>query len=565
MPNPQTKKQQSGVSSNLAVQLLGILVSLHGIFILADTLRVQVSSHRVDRLSDLVVDIPLVIGLSLLYLGALLRRRKRTAWLVTVLAYAFYLGVAASELIDHGRLYHHLLYDIIRLFVLPVVILAFLFYYQNEYVVKSDIRGFGFAARFSLIILLAAFVYGVSGFLLLDDSDFHQEIGLTQAMHYTIDQFNLTTSKPLTPYTKRAHLFDDSLSFVSIGAVAYAAISLFQPIRSRLINQDNERERMRDLLKKYGGNSEEFFKLWPQDKQYFFNETGQAGLAFHVSRGVAVCLGDPVGSPKYFKKLMRDFNNLCFGNDWVPAVVHTENKHSKLYGKFGFNMQKLGQEAVVEIDHFNKEVVNGKYFRQIRNKFIKRDYTYELLEPPHHEAIVDRLKTISDEWLSQGNRAERGFVMGYFMPEYIQQCHVIVVRDAANTIQAFANLAPAPFDKKEATYDMLRQTNNSLGNINDFLLIGLIEHLETKGYKYLNLGLCPLVGLDEANSTEQNRLINTFLSFAYANGDRFYSFQGLYKFKAKYEPDWRGRYVAYQGGLRGFARTISALMRAMRV
>jgi phosphatidylglycerol lysyltransferase len=565
MPKPQTKKIHLGVSTQLAVQLLGVLVSLHGAYILADTLRVQVSGHHVGRLSDLVVDIPLMIGLSLVYLGALLRRRKRTAWLVTILAYAFYLGAAASELINHGHYYHHWLYDVLRLFVLPIVILCFLFYYQNEYFVKSDIRGFGFAARFSVIILLAAFIYGVTGFLLLDDSDFHQEIGLTQAAHYTLDQFNLTTNKPLTPYTKRAHLFDDSLSFVSVGAVAYAAISLFQPLRSRLVNQDNERERMRNLLNKYGGNSEEFFKLWPHDKQFFFDETGQSGLAFHVSRGIAICLGDPVGQPKAFKKLMRDFNNLCFGNDWLPAMVHIENKHRKIYEKYGFSLQKLGQEAVVEIDHFNKEVVKGKYFRQIRNKFIKRDYTYELLEPPHHDAVVERLKNISDEWLSQGNRAERGFVMGYFTPEYIQQCPVMVVRDAANTIQAFVNVIPASFEKDEATYDMLRQTNKSLGNINDFLLIGLIEHLQTIGFKYINLGLCPLVGLDEDYNAEQNRLINTFLSFAYANGDRFYSFQGLYKFKAKYEPHWRDRYVAYQGGLRGFARTISALMRSMRV
>jgi phosphatidylglycerol lysyltransferase len=557
--------QQLHDRRRLLVPLLGTIVSLHGIYILASTLLVQIGSHRIARLSELTVDVPLLIGLSLLYLGALLRRRKRTAWLVTVIAYAFYLGLGMAQIANHDHLYDNWQHIILKQLVLPLILLGLLFIFQDEYVVKSDIRGFGFAARFSILILLAAFIYGISGFLLMDRSDFHQEIGLATAAHYTIDQFNITTNKPLEPHTKRAHLFVDSLSVVSTGAVAYAVLSLFQPLKSRLVDQEVERQRFKLLLEKYGGKSEEFFKIWPRDKQFFFDGSGKSGLAFHVSRGVAVCMSDPAGSKKYYPSLMREFNNLCFGNDWLPAMIHVENTHLKVYEECGYSLQKLGQEAVLDLNRFNNEVKNNKYFRQINNKFTKREFNCELLVPPHHEAIVDRLRSISDEWLTQGGRDERGFVMGYFTEEYIQLCKVMVVRDAAGTIQAFINIVPADFDKKEATYDMLRQTSKSLGNINDFLLLGLIEHLLESGYNSLNMGLCPLVGLDESNSDEQNRLITSFLSFAYANGDRFYSFQGLYRFKAKYEPAWRNRYVAYQGGIRGFARTITALIRAMRI
>jgi phosphatidylglycerol lysyltransferase len=139
----------------------------------------------------------------------------------------------------------------------------------------------------------------------------------------------------------------------------------------------------------------------------------------------------------------------------------------------------------------------------------------------------------------------------------------MVVRDAAGTIQAFLNQVPAEFDRTEATYDMLRHTKGSLGNINDFLLLGFLAHLESSGYVRVNLGLCPLVGIDD--DEESKNLIDSVLRFAYANGDRFYSFSGLYRFKNKYEPLWRERYIAYQGGVRGFSRTTNALMRVMRV
>ncbi len=563
MSTPNLARGQLSVRRQFAVQFLGLLVTVHGAYILATSLLDQIFDHRGAMLTDLTVDVPLLIGLSLIYLGALLRRRKRTAWLVTVLAYVFYLGTGLNQLLNRLHFHQASFEEIMRALVLPIVVLCLLWLFKDQFVVKSDIQGFRFAARFSTIIIMAALIYGVAGFELLDKSDFHQEIGFGTAIHYTIDQFDVTTAEPLQPHTRRAHLFVDSLSFVSLGAIAYAGISLFQPLRMRLSDQHAERGHMAALLKDQSAQSEEFFKLWPHDKQYFFDGSGQSGLAFHVSRGVALCVSDPAGVSARFPMLIKSFDHLCFGNDWLPAMVHVSDVNRKLYEQNDFTMQKLGQEAILDLAHFRDKVAGQKYFRQIGNKFAKHSFSCELLSPPHHQAVVDRLKSISDEWLSQGNRAERRFVMGYFSPEYIQQCQILVARDAAETIQGFVTLVPAEFDKDEATYDLLRHGQKSLGNVNDYLLMNLIERLRQQGYKRLNLGLCPLAGLED-NDDDASQIIERVFRFAYANGDRFYSFSGLHRFKAKYEPEWQDRYVAYRGGLRGFSRTMSALMRAMR-
>ena len=557
-------ERQLHIHRRFAVQFLGILVAAHGFYILAVTLLDQIAAHRGSHLTDSVVDVPLFVGLSLLYLGALLRRRKRTAWLVTVMAYVFYLGIGVNQLITRTGLRDITGTEFVRLVLLPLVILGLLCVFQREFVVRSDVQGFRFAARFIGIVLIAALVYGIGGFSLLDETDFHQDITLAGAVHYTIDQFNITTTHPIHPYTKRAHLFVDSLSFVSLGAIVYAAISLFQPLKTRLSDQHAEREHMTQLLQRYGGPSEEFFKLWPHDKQYFFDSNGRSGLAFHVSRGVALCVSDPAGDPDTYGSLLRDFQSMCFGNDWLPALIHVSDAQRTLYERHDFVLQKLGQEAVVDLARFQAKVASQKYFRQIRNKFTKQGFSCELLSPPHHDAVLDRLGAVSSEWLSRGGRDERRFVMGYYTPAYMQMCQIMVARDAAGTIQAFVNLVPAEFDTEEATYDLLRYARKSPGNVNDFLLMNLIEQLAAGGYQRLNLGLCPLGGLDEPDN-ENNGLIDTVMRFAYANGDRFYSFSGLRRFKAKYEPEWSDRYVAYQGGLRGFSRTMTALMRVMKV
>jgi len=94
-------------------------------------------------------------------------------------------------------------------------------------------------------------------------------------------------------------------------------------------------------------------------------------------------------------------------------------------------------------------------------------------------------------------------------------------------------------------------------------LLNFIDRLSAQHYSQLNLGLCPLVGV--ADNADGRSVIDSVLNFVYANGDRLYAFSGLYRFKSKYEPAWRDRYIAYQGGLRGLTRTANALIGTMRV
>jgi phosphatidylglycerol lysyltransferase len=548
------------------VLVISILVGIYGAYLIGAVLAMTVHQfHHIHDQSKFSIYLSLLIGLSIIYLSTTLRRRKYTAWLVSIVAYSVYLAFGIEQILSHIG-YHDFkrftLMITIRAIILPILLLLLLFENRAEFVVKSDIRGIRSSLRFVVIILIVTLIYGVVGFQLLDDSDFHQEIGVMTGLHYTVDQFNLTTPHPLHPHTKRAHVFLDSLSFVSTISVAYALLSFFQPLKSRFGDQSHNRDRVKDLLDQYGGSSEEFFKMWPHDKQYFFDDMGKSAIAFHVYRGVALCLSDPIGDKGRFDALMGNFLNLCFSNDWLPAFIHVSEEEADLYERCGFTMQKLGQEAIVDINHFTENLKATKYFRQILNKFNKQGYNFELLKPPHHTAVLTRVKDISDDWLSKGSRSERGYAMGYYTDEYMQLCNLAVARDAAGTIQAFTNVIPAEFDKEEATYDLLRQSDEALSNINDYILINLIDELQKEGFSRLNMGLSPLAGLEDDDSDKRTVLDNV-LKFAYSNGDKFFSFSGLYRFKSKYEPSWQDKYICYKGGLPGFTRTITSLTRAM--
>jgi len=68
--------RQLRIRERFGLQLVAIIVAAHGVFILATTLLDLLVARHTSRLGVADVDLPLIIGLSLLYLSALLRRRK---------------------------------------------------------------------------------------------------------------------------------------------------------------------------------------------------------------------------------------------------------------------------------------------------------------------------------------------------------------------------------------------------------------------------------------------------------------------------------------------------------
>ena len=58
--------------------------------------------------------------------------------------------------------------------------------------------------------------------------------------------------------------------------------------------------------------------------------------------------------------------------------------------------------------------------------------------------------------------------------------------------------------------------------------------------------MAPLSGI---HHTAYNPFWNEFANLIYSHGERFYHFQGLRKFKEKFNPVWSPRYLICPGGM----------------
>jgi phosphatidylglycerol lysyltransferase len=80
----------------------------------------------------------------------------------------------------------------------------------------------------------------------------------------------------------------------------------------------------------------------------------------------------------------------------------------------------------------------------------------------------------------------------------------------------------------------------------DYLFGEIMLWGKREGYRWFNLGMAPLSGLEEPGSAS---LWNRFGVFVFRHGEHFYNFQGLRGYKEKFGPIWQPKYIASPGGL----------------
>src|SRR5581483_10058726 len=128
--------------------------------------------------------------------------------------------------------------------------------------------------------------------------------------------------------------------------------NILRPLSYELREAPLERAQARELLDKYGGEVDDYFKLWPPDKSYFFSSDNEAFIAYGVARGVAICFANPEGRPGSIRPLMQEFKEFCYNNGWLIAFISANEKYKPLFDELGYSRVTIGADAVIDIKTF---------------------------------------------------------------------------------------------------------------------------------------------------------------------------------------------------------------------
>ncbi len=80
----------------------------------------------------------------------------------------------------------------------------------------------------------------------------------------------------------------------------------------------------------------------------------------------------------------------------------------------------------------------------------------------------------------------------------------------------------------------------------DYLFIELMLWGQAQGFEWFNLGMAPLSGLEAHPLAPAWHRVGNFI---FRHGEHFYNFEGLRRYKGKFDPAWEPRYLVARGGI----------------
>ncbi len=281
------------------------------------------------------------------------------------------------------------------------------------------------------------------------------------------------------------------------------------------------------------------------DKQLLFDADDRAFLMYAIEGRSCVALGDPIGADADARQeLVWTFLDQCERAGGWPVFYEVGGTDLDPYLEVGMRLYKLGEEARVRLASFNLDGKSKKSLRSTVNKLGREGLRLEIVPAEKVTALLPRLKYISDAWLADKQVREKRFSLGAFDPDYLRRMPMALVWQGEELV-GFANLFLSD-SKEEASLDLMRFLPSGPPGIMDFLFVELMRWARDQGYLWFNLGMAPLAGM---STRRQAPLWNRFGALVFGRGEHFYNFQGLKRYKDKFDPEWEPRYMAVPGGI----------------
>lgn len=468
----------------------------------------------------------LVAGLFLLVTAAFMLKGLKMAWY-------FALGLCLFSLV--GNLTKAIDYEEASF---ALIVIIGLITSRKEYYVKHNSRLRYLGIQTTLLSVAAVVLYGIIGFYFLDARHFNVDFSFIQSVKYTLENFVLIESADLVPQDAFARGFLYSINISGFLSLAFLLYTLIRPYILKDSTTAEEFTWARTQLDKYGNSAMDYFKTY-QDKLIYRSPDFEGFISYRISGNFAVVLESPVTAPENLQGFIKSFDRYCFESGVKSFYYRVAEETLLPFLAGGKKKLYLGQEGVVNLQTFTLEGGSRKSIRNALKKVSEKGFHSKIYTAPVKDGLLQKIKSVSDEWLTDTDREEIVFSQGMFVWDELKNQTIITVENAEEKIVAFLNVIP-DYAPGEGTYDLIRKTRDAPNGVIDFILVELFTYLKSTGCSSVNIGFAPLSGLeDPKNLTERS------MKFAYEKIRSFSHYKGLRDAKDKFSPVWHNKYLVY--------------------
>ena len=530
----------------------GLITLVIGVGYIIEGLLPSFYDRRLRGLSDLapgtLVSLTrtsdVIIGLLLLMLSHGLRRRKRRAWAAVMALLAVGLVIHAGI----GIVIHTIRPQVPlpQLHPLPAAfsaaLLVALFCYRRQFYAIGDRRSRWRALWVLCGLVVADIVIG----LLFITVQGGITAGFTMRDRVYSVVMNMTGLSG--PVQFSSELRQDHFGFLTGGLGLFTLlVALFLFLRpaeppSRLRAADALH--IRELLARYGDQDSLGYFALRDDKSIIWSPTGKSCIGYRVLSGVMLASGDPIGDPEAWPGAMHTFLDEAARHAWVPAVIGCSELGAEIWCREGnLTALELGDEAVVSVADFTLQGRAMRNVRQMVTRVCKQGYVAEIRRvediPPDE---ITRMNRQADSW--RGSPTERGFSMalGRVGAHDDGRC-VIATAKQDGVLRALLHFVPWGSDG--LSLDLMRRDRSAAPGLNDFLIVEAIRAAADLGVKRISLNFAvfraALERGERIGAGPVTRAWRGFLLFL----SRWFQIESLYKFNAKFSPEWVPRFLVF--------------------
>ena len=537
----------------LSTRLAALLVLLVGLLNVGSVLRPGLFRH-VEFLTDVLpgavvsasAAVSVAVGLLLIGLALNLGRGKRRAWRVTV-------ALLVVELVLQLSAGHAILS------AATLVLLALLVLSRHQFVGRSEPVGRSRALVIGAGLLAASTLLGFAAVSALDR---HLGTGLstTERLRATVAGFVGISSEVTTPETRQSDaVYYLLVALATTTVLVTGALVLRAPRAVSRRSEDDERD-LRRLISRHGSPDSLAYFALRDDRPVVWGPGRRAAVSYRVVGGTMLAAGDPLGPPSEWPAAIEAFTARARENSLVPAVVACTAEGAEAWEKFGrMTALEFGDEAVLEAERYT---LQGRAMRNVRQAVARAERAGLMVRCTRISQLpsddVARLADLADEW--RGAPVERGFSMALGRVDPGRDpASVLVV--AEQDAQPRALLLLVPWGDDGLSLDLMRRADDAPSGVNELMITRLMAAAPDLGFSSVSLNFAvfreAIERSERIGAGPVTRLWGRVLRLV----SRGTQVEALYRFNAKFEPEWRRRYLAYPSA-GGLPRVTWAYLRA---
>ena len=520
--------------------ILGRIAYLAGLFnIFSNSLR-----HFNPRAAKLGNYLPVLIhstafatqtftGVAMVILGRGLIRRKKRAWVLSLIIFAVNIG---SDFFRSQR--HPLQIAIAATFILLLVL------FRREFYAISDPQ----TKWLPLIGFILAFIVMLSiGTLVLLNRHRDSFVGQPSLWNIvlTVVEGFFGIAGPIEFINSHTSDYvETTLATLGIFILLVPLALYFRRVKPLPKMSNEDIETVRKLIKHDIDQDSLGYFATRRDKSVIWSQNKKAGIAYRVESCVMHASGDPFGEFSLWTEAIDAFLEEAKRHAWTPAVMGASDRGGEVWVEHaGMTAFDIGDEAIIKVKDFTLEGRPMANVRQMVNRIKRKGYVaYTTRWCDLDINMRVELRGLAKKW--RYGVPERGFSMALDrFGEDIDGDAVITIATLGDEIKGL--LYFVPWANEGISLDRMQRDRESDPGVNELLIVQTVEWARENRIQSISLNFAAFRSIFERAEkisagpiTRGTRNLIRFLS-------NFFQVESLYRFNAKFDPEWQTRYLVY--------------------